>query len=104
MNVDFQATDKLKFGANIMFTNLNQDVYSEGTGYTAPFYSSVSKLTPSDPVYNEDGSYNQDLISLSRRNPVLAQEYNYQREYVTRMFNTINAEYEFIKDLKLKSI
>lgn len=104
LNVDFQATDKLKFGANIMFTNLNQDVYSEGTGYTAPFYSSVSKLTPSDPVYNEDGSYNQDLISLSRRNPVLAQEYNYQREYVTRMFNTINAEYEFIKDLKLKSI
>ena len=27
------------------------------------------------------------------RNPVLAQEYNYQREYVTRMFNTMNAEY-----------
>ncbi len=49
-------------------------------------------------------AYNQDLISLSRRNPVFAQEYNYQREYVTRMFNTINAEYEFIKDLKLKSI
>ena len=83
---------------------LIENVYREGTGYTAPFYSSVSKLTPSDPVYNEDGSYNQDLISLSRRNPVLAQEYNYQREYVTRMFNTINAEYEFIKDLKLKSI
>lgn len=103
LNVDFQATDKLKMGANIMFTSLNQDVYSEGTTYTSPFYSSVSKLSPSDPVYNEDGTYNQDLISLARRNPVLAAEYNYQREYVTRMFNTIYAEYEFIKDLKLKS-
>ncbi|MGI6816129.1 TonB-dependent receptor [Bacteroides sp. KG123] len=104
LNVGFQATDKLKVGANIMFTSLNQDVYSEGTAYTAPFYSSVSKLTPSDPVYNEDGSYNQNLISLARRNPVLAQEYNFQREYVTRTFSTVNAEYEFIKDLKLKSI
>ena len=103
LNVDFQATDKLKMGANVMFTNLTQNVYSEGTGYTAPFYSSVSKLTPSDPVYNEDGTYNQDLISLARRNPVLAQAYNYQREYVTRTFNTLYAEYEFIKDLKLKS-
>lgn len=104
LNVEFQATKKLSLGANIMFTSLNQDVYSEGTTYTAPFYSSVSKLTPSDPVFNEDGSYNQDLISLARRNPVLAQDYNYQREYVTRTFNTIHAEYEFIKDLKLKSI
>lgn len=103
LNVDFQATDKLKMGVNSMFTSLTQSVYSEGTSYTAPFYSSVSKLTPSDPVYNEDGTYNQDLIGLARRNPVLAQAYNYQREYVTRAFNTLYAEYEFTKDLKLKS-
>lgn len=103
LNVDYQASEKLKMGANIMFTSLNQDTYSEGTGYTTPFYSTRSKLTPSDPVYNEDGTYNQDLISLGRRNPVLASDYNYQREYVNRMFNTIYAEYEFIKDLKLKS-
>lgn len=103
VNVDFQASNKLKIGANMMFTSLTQDVYSEGTSYTAPFYASRSKVTPSDPVYNEDGSYNQALLSNKRRNPVLAAEYNYQREYVKRTFNTIFAEYEFIKDLKLKS-
>lgn len=103
VNVDFQATDKLKVGGNMMFTSLTQDVYSEGTSYTAPFYAARSKVTPSDPVYNEDGTYNQDLLSNKRRNPVLAAEYNYQREYVKRTFNTIFAEYEFIKDLKLKS-
>ena len=103
INVEFQATDRLKVGGNMMFTSLTQDVYSEGTSYTAPFYASRSKVTPSDPVYNEDGTYNQDLLSNKRRNPVLASEYNYQREYVKRTFNTIFAEYEFIKDLKLKS-
>lgn len=103
VNVDFQASNKLKIGANMMFTSLTQDIYSEGTSYTAPFYASRSKVTPSDPVYNEDGSYNQALLSNKRRNPVLAAEYNYQREYVKRTFNTIFAEYEFIKDLKLKS-
>lgn len=103
VNVEFQASDKLKVGGNMMFTSLTQDVYSEGTTYTSPFYSSRSKVTPSDPVYNEDGTYNQNLLSNKRRNPVLAAEYNYQREYVKRTFNTIFAEYEFVKDLKLKS-
>lgn len=103
LNVDYQATDRLKLGANIMFTSLNQDVYSEGTSYTAPFYSSRSKLSPSDPVFNEDGTYNQELISLARRNPVLAAEYNTKKEYVNRTFNTLYGEYEFIKNLKFKS-
>lgn len=104
VNVEYQATKRLKAGANLMFTSMNQNVYSEGGTYTSPLYGIVAKVTPSDPIYNEDGTFNQALLDIKRRNPVLAQKYNYQREYVTRSFNTIFAEYEFIKDLKLKSI
>ena len=103
LNVDFQATSKLKLGANVLFATVNQDVYSEGTSYSSPFYTSRNAVVPSDPIYNEDGSWNRDLIRIGDRNPLLSAPYDYQREYVTRTFNTIYGEYEFIKDLKFKS-
>lgn len=103
LNVDFQATNKLKLGANVLFATVNQDVYSEGTSYSSPFYTSRNAVVPSDPVYNEDGSWNRELIRIDDRNPLLSATYDYQREYVTRTFNTIYGEYEFIKDLKFKS-
>lgn len=102
LNVDFQATSKLKLGANVLFATVNQDVYSEGTSYSSPFYTSRNAVVPSDPIYNEDGSWNRDLIRIGDRNPLLSATYDYQREYVTRTFNTIYGEYEFIKDLKFK--
>ena len=103
LNVDYKATNKLTLGANILFSSVNQDVYSEGFTYTSPFYSSRSAVTPSDPVYNEDGTWNRELIRIGDRNPALANEYDSQREYVTRTFNTIYGQYEFIKDLKFKT-
>lgn len=103
LNVDYKATNKFTLGANILFSSVNQDVYSEGFTYTSPFYSSRSAVTPSDPVYNEDGTWNRALIRIGDRNPALANEYDSQREYVTRTFNTVYGQYEFIKDLKFKS-
>lgn len=103
LNVEYKATNKLTMGANVLFSNVNQDVYSEGFTYTSPFYSSRSAVTPSDPVYNEDGTWNRSLIRIGDRNPALANAYDSQREYVTRTFNTIYGQYEFIKDLKFKS-
>ena len=103
VNVDYQATNKLKVGANMMFATVNQDVHSEGTTYTSPFYSSRNCVVPSDAVYNEDGSWNREFIRNSDRNPLLSATYDYQREYVTRSFNTVYAQYEFIKDLLFKT-
>lgn len=103
LNVDYNATDKLKLGANLLFSNVNQDVYSEGTSYTSPFYSTRNCVVPSDAVYNEDGTWDRDFIRNSDRNPLLAATYDYNRQYVNRSFNTLYAEYEFIKDLKFKT-
>ncbi len=103
LNVDYQATNRLKVGANILFATVNQDVYGEGTSYTSPFYSSRNAVVPSDAVYNEDGSWNRSFIRNGDRNPALSAAYDYQREYVTRAFNTIYGEYEFLKNLKFRS-
>lgn len=103
VNVDYQANKHLTVGLKTLFASVNQDVNQEGTSYTSPFYTSKSAVTPSDPVYNEDGTWNRELIRIADRNPLLSATYDYQREYVTRTFNTVYAQYEFIKNLKLRS-
>ena len=103
LNVDYKATQKLTLGANILFATINQDVSDEGTSYSSPLYTSRNGLVPSDPVYNEDGTWNRDFIKNEDRNPLLAATYDYQREYVTRTFNTIYGQYEFIPNLKFKT-
>lgn len=103
VNSEFKATKDLTFGLNMMFSDVKQDAFSEGTSYTSPFYSTVSKVTPSDPVYNEDGSWNRDFIGNGDRNPLLSMMYDSKKEYVSRFFNTLWGEYEFINDLKFKT-
>nr|MDE7074988.1 TonB-dependent receptor [Odoribacter sp.] len=103
LNVDYKATDKLTLGAKILFSNVNQDVYSEGTSYTSPFYAVINCVVPSDPVYNEDGTWNRDFIRNDDRNPKLANEYNFRREYITRSFNTLYGSYDIFKELNFKT-
>ena len=103
LNVDYQATDRLKIGTNMLLATVNQEVNSEGTSYVSPFYTSRNAVVPSDPVRNEDGSWNRNMIRIGDRNPAQSAAYDYQREYVMRVFNTLFAEYEFIKDLKFRS-
>lgn len=104
VNVDFDATERLSVGAKILFSTVNQEVYDEGFVYTSPFYSSRNWATPSDPVFNEDGTWNRDFIRKGNdRNPALSAEYDYQKEKVLRAFNTIYAEYSILKNLKFKS-
>lgn len=99
VNVRYQMSPKLQLGANILYSNVNQSVNSEGGTYTSPIYSSRHKVSPSDAVYNEDGTYNQDLLSNSHRNPKMAADMNYKRQKVDRSFNTIFANYKIINDL-----
>lgn len=103
LNVDFKANNKLTLGAKMLFSSVNQDVYSEGTTYTAPFYAVINCVVPSDPVYNEDGTWNRDFIRNGDRNPKLANDYNFRREYITRFFNTIYGSYDIINHLNFKT-
>lgn len=103
MNVDYNLTDKMKVGARILFSRVNQDGYSEGFTYTSPIYGTRNGVTPSDPIWNEDGTWNRDLIKLGDRNPLLANKYNFKRDYVIRAFNTVYGMYEVVKNLQLKT-
>lgn len=103
LNVKYEANKWLTVGANILFSDMNQDVGYDGMEYVSPFYSSRHKLTPSDAVYNEDGTYNENLQSNGRRNPKATLDYDYKKQRVTRTFSTAYAEVKFLPELKLRS-
>lgn len=103
VNVDYYATKNLTVGAKVLFSHVNQDVTSEGTSYTSPFYSSINCVVPSDPIYNEDGTWNRNFIRNEDRNPLLSAKYSYDKEQVDRSFNTIYGQYEFIPGLKFRT-
>ena len=89
VNAEYKANKRLTLGVNMLMSHVNQDVYSEGTSYTSPFYASRNCVVPSDPVYNEDGTWNREFIRNDDRNPLLSLTYDHRREYITRHFNTI---------------
>lgn len=99
LNVRYKMTKQLELGANILYSNISQDVNSEGGTYTSPIYSSKHKVTPSEPIYNEDGTFFEGFFSNGKRNPKAASLYNYKKQKVDRTFNTIYANYKFINEL-----
>lgn len=103
VNVDYQMAKWMNIGAKMQFSRVNQDTYSEGTTYTSPIYGTRNGTTPSDPIWNEDGTWNRNLIKLDDRNPLLSNMYNFKREYVTRSFNTVYASFNIWKGIQFKT-
>lgn len=99
LNVKYKMSEKMELGANILYSTITQDVNSEGGSYTSPIYSSRHKITASEPVYNEDGSFFLDFFSNGPRNPKASSLYNFRREKLDRSFNTVFANYKFIEGL-----
>jgi len=99
LNVKYQMTNRLQVGANILFSAMTQDGSSEGGTYTSPIYSTRHKVSASDPILNEDGSYNKELLANGYRNPKSALDYNYKRQKVKRSFNTVFGNYTFLDGL-----
>lgn len=103
LNVSYKFTPKLEIAANLLYSEVQQDVSSEGTTYTSPLYSSRNTATPSNPPFNEDGTYATYFPRMDGRNPKGTADLNYNREWITRVFNTVKATYSFSDKLKFRS-
>ncbi|MFZ4861069.1 TonB-dependent receptor [Sphingobacterium sp. Mn56C] len=103
LNVKYKMTDRIEVGANILYSTVEQDVNAEGGTYTSPIYASRHKVTGSEPVYNQDGSFFTDFFSNGERNPLAAALYNFRKEKASRAFNTLFLNYKLIDGLMFNS-
>ncbi len=64
-NIDHDATDRLSFSTRINLSRSQFNGQSEGGGnfINSPFHGGVTGR-PTTPIYNEDGTYNQDIPAI----------------------------------------
>ncbi len=101
-NVQQKIGKRGEAGANLMFSQVNQEMNEERTSSINPFYCMAVATPPSYPVFNEDGSY-ANTYPGTNVNP-LRDMRTYNRVRMTRIFGTAHGAVEIIKGLKLKEV
>lgn len=87
-----------------MFSHTRNTQTLEDQYYASAIYTSRVKITPSIPIYNEDGTYNRDISNNGNYNPLYENEQNQSFVRIIRSFNTFSAGYTIIKGLKLSTV
>ncbi len=88
------ATDKLNLDMNMQISNVHTETPSDGSSFSNPFFAKYTAL-PTNPVFNEDGSYNTSLFGILRTSNPLG---NLERNEVTgdqlRLVGAFKADYQ----------
>ncbi len=104
LNLDHKATDFVKFGANLGISKSVQNAIPDaGAYYANPFFATRYFLTPSTNIYNEDGSYNEDIPAGRYPNLLKDQGLNVQRNNTFRSMNTAYAQLDLAEGLNFRS-
>lgn len=102
-NVQQKIGKRGEAGANLMFSQVNQEMNEERTSSINPFYCMAVATPPSYPVFNEDGSY-ANTYPGTNVNPLRDMRTDYNRVRMTRIFGTAHGAVGIIKGLKLKEV
>lgn len=94
--------NKLKLGANLSFSKVDQSRTVEGTAYANPYFATRSYLFPTTPIYNEDGTYYEGPLLNGTDNLVKSAELDKYKNDVFNMQANLWAEYNFYDDIKFK--
>lgn len=101
LNVTQKVGSRGEMGANIMFSQLNQEMNEERGSSINPFLCVALTATPSFSVRDADGNY-VGSYPASNVNPLRDIRTDYNRTRMTRLFSTGYASIDIIKGLKLK--
>lgn len=107
--VDHKASDKLKFGMNLNYSNVRRSTYFGGRASANPVTSSIM-LSPLRAIYNPDGTFNQTPFPLDNNemsegfNPVSILEETSQKSNINTFIASVNADYQFAKNFYFNSL
>lgn len=95
---------KVEFGMNASFSWTKNVHLPEGKFYGSAIYASKVNLTPSTPIYNEDGTYASRYRENNGYNPVLEAEVNDYYARTVRAMGTAKIAYNVWDNLKISSV
>lgn len=95
---------KVEFGMNASFSWTKNVHLPEGKFYGSAIYASKVNLTPSTPIYNEDGTYASGYRENNGYNPILEAEVNDYYARTVRAMGTAKIAYNVWNNLKVSSV
>ena len=95
---------KVEFGMNASFSWTKNVHLPEGKFYGSAIYASKVNLTPSTPIYNEDGTYASGYRENKGYNPILEAEVNDYYARTVRAMGTAKIAYNVWDNLKVSSV
>lgn len=95
---------KVEFGMNASFSWTKNVHLPEGKFYRSAIYASKVNLTPSTPIYNEDGTYASGYRENNGYNPILEAEVNDYYARTVRAMGTAKIAYNVWDNLKVSSV
>lgn len=101
VNLDYDASSKLRFGTNISLTRYNNKRVSTEDGDRSIIQVALKK-SPSLPIYNADGTYYQGDVSGFINPVAFANKIKYTNQ-VSTVIGNIYGEYNIIPDLKFRT-
>lgn len=106
--VDHKASEKLKFGFNANYSNVKRNTYMGGRASANPVTNSIM-LSPLRPVYNNDGTFNQEAWAeapdmTAGFNPASILANTYQKSTINTFIASTNMDYEFMKNVSFNSL
>ena len=95
---------KVEFGMNASFSWTKNVHLPEGKFYGSAIYASKVNLTPSTPIYNEDGTYARGYRENNGYTPILGAEVNDYYARTVRAMGTAKIAYNVWDNLKVSSV
>jgi TonB-linked SusC/RagA family outer membrane protein len=101
-NLDHRATEKLSILANVGLSSINQLGELTGNCQNCAFWA-APHMRPTLPIYNEDGSFNQDIAPVAYN--IAAQVFIEDRVAKTRQgIGNLTANYAILPRLNFRSL
>lgn len=93
--------NKFDYNMNMMFTYTNAKPTPEGGYYAGAITPAVVNLTPSEPIYNKDGTYAQDYRTNGGYNPLHENANTISYNKLGRLIGGVGIGYRIIDPLKI---
>ncbi len=101
-NIETKLTDKIKAGTNISLSNVVQNQASEGGFFVSPVFSGAAGV-PAESPFNDDGTYNDNLVSANGANFVRWTDLSKNNGVTNTVIARLYLEYEPIENLIFRS-
>ncbi|HUH34614.1 MAG TPA: SusC/RagA family TonB-linked outer membrane protein [Moheibacter sp.] len=103
LSTDWIVNDKMNLNFDVSLSKATQTGPTDGSAFSNPVWAG-NLMSPTQSIYNPDGSYNLNLSYLSESfNPVAIQNTNTQVSDFYKAIINIGGDYDITKDLNFES-